>query len=302
MANTKISQLPPYTGSAADLRWFVMNNSGETETFKYSGYSSPYVWNNSTSGITEVNITKSTQINTRGGTNTETADSYGNFVVGNSNTVGNSSKRQFIFGDGNTATVGVGVGFDTGAFIFGQGNSSTSAAARFCTIFGVFSTVNGSNSACFGDGNNVDGIVSFAMGKGLTVSSSNSFASGESNALTAGNYQYSFGEDNDITTSSFSGIFGGLKNRITGSGNRNVILGSSASTINNLSDVVILGLNGFSATTSATTYVDNLQVLNKIVLINFVSLDFANDAAADAGGVPLGGIYHHNGSVKVRIT
>jgi hypothetical protein len=42
MANTKISQLPLYSGSAADLRWFVMNNSGETETFKFSGYTSPY--------------------------------------------------------------------------------------------------------------------------------------------------------------------------------------------------------------------------------------------------------------------
>jgi hypothetical protein len=41
MANVKISALPVYTGTPADLRWFVMNNSGETTTFKYSGYSSP---------------------------------------------------------------------------------------------------------------------------------------------------------------------------------------------------------------------------------------------------------------------
>jgi hypothetical protein len=41
MSNLKISQLNTYTGSTPDLRWFVMNNSGETATFKYSGYTSP---------------------------------------------------------------------------------------------------------------------------------------------------------------------------------------------------------------------------------------------------------------------
>jgi hypothetical protein len=35
-----ISSLPVYTGTAADLRWFIMNNSGETTTYKYSGYTS----------------------------------------------------------------------------------------------------------------------------------------------------------------------------------------------------------------------------------------------------------------------
>jgi hypothetical protein len=29
--------------------------------------------------------------------------------------------------------------------------------------------------------------------------------------------------------------------------------------------------------------------------------NFANDAAAAAGGVPLGGVYHNAGAVRVRI-
>jgi len=40
MSAVKISQLPEWSGTPSDTRWFVMNNSGETETFKFSGYTS----------------------------------------------------------------------------------------------------------------------------------------------------------------------------------------------------------------------------------------------------------------------
>ena len=33
----------------------------------------------------------------------------------------------------------------------------------------------------------------------------------------------------------------------------------------------------------------------------YAALDFANDAAAATGGVPLGGIYHKAGEVRVRV-
>jgi hypothetical protein len=33
----------------------------------------------------------------------------------------------------------------------------------------------------------------------------------------------------------------------------------------------------------------------------YAALDFANDAAAATGGVPLGGIYHNSGDLKVRV-
>ena len=40
----------------------------------------------------------------------------------------------------------------------------------------------------------------------------------------------------------------------------------------------------------------------QLVLSNYASLDFADDAAASAGGVPLGGIYRTTGDIKIRIT
>ena len=33
----------------------------------------------------------------------------------------------------------------------------------------------------------------------------------------------------------------------------------------------------------------------------YAALDFANDAAAATGGVPLGGIYHKAGELRVRV-
>lgn len=33
----------------------------------------------------------------------------------------------------------------------------------------------------------------------------------------------------------------------------------------------------------------------------YAALDFANDTAAAAGGVPLGGIYHNAGALRVRV-
>jgi hypothetical protein len=59
-----ISNLPSYSGTDADLRFFVMNNSGETETFKYSGYTSPfYIKNNTTLVNYQLGSSADTSIN-----------------------------------------------------------------------------------------------------------------------------------------------------------------------------------------------------------------------------------------------
>jgi len=54
--------------------------------------------------------------------------------------------------------------------------------------------------------------------------------------------------------------------------------------------------NDTSIPTSASVidYVSNPSEL--------LSLNYTNDAAAQAGGVAVGGLYHHNGSVKIRTT
>jgi len=43
MSNIKISNLTTWTGTPTDIKWFVMNNAGNTETYKVSGYTAGLV-------------------------------------------------------------------------------------------------------------------------------------------------------------------------------------------------------------------------------------------------------------------
>jgi hypothetical protein len=490
MANTKISQLPSYTGTAADLRWFVMNNSGETETFKYSGYSSPFRWDNSTSGVTQVNNTKSSTFNARGLTNNETAGSFSNFIIGKGNNTGSAGMFMFVFGDDNTTTAGGGLGTADAivnfgranqilgdsthtSFVFGRGciasaprtfvfgedtqafgtdsismgrqnyanvtestsiggsfnritNSSESSifggksntisssntnnmilggnnntisgsttnatmvgcsgrtaddsnttyvekmkafrgvveltdgtntinpgvksalvmgtnntisstlnfnylimgqdntinatvgSAPFAMVFGLGSSVSAFGGVCFGGyssvggerafrwGNNgsSNGTESFSWGEQVNVNGARSFGFGGYMTITPEN-SYSFGVGNSITTSTaYQGIFGSENNLISSTGGNNFIFGSKASTISGTSQFVsLIGLSGFtSPTEDNTTYVDNFQVINKVVLRDYTNLDYADDAAAAAGGIVLGGVYHTSGALKIRVT
>jgi hypothetical protein len=300
-----------------------MNNSGETETFKFSGYTAPYRWNSSTSGITEVNITKSSQFNTRGGTNTETANSYSNFVVGTGNTIGNSTAQHVVFGEGNTATGG---GNSVGSFTFGRNNTITNANNRWGAAFGNGNYVGGVTGYAFGDNNLNNGLYAFVVGENNVCAGEDNFVAGNGNRVIT-NYNYSVGVDNDIeagnyngmfggnnmrnnsgsyngflggisntnNTSSYGGFIGGSGNTITGTGSRNVIVGGLGNTITGRTDVVMIGTTGRTATTNTATFVENL------VVFNYSNLNYADDTAAAAGGVVLGQVYHNAGALRIRV-
>ena len=53
--------------------------------------------------------------------------------------------------------------------------------------------------------------------------------------------------------------------------------------------------DGVNASTADTVTVNKLQMLD------YPTLDFADDAAAATGGIPLGGVYHTSGALKIRI-
>lgn len=44
-----------------------------------------------------------------------------------------------------------------------------------------------------------------------------------------------------------------------------------------------------------------VEALRRVLPLQFDTLDFANDAAAEAALVPIGGLYHTAGAVKVRV-
>ncbi len=45
----------------------------------------------------------------------------------------------------------------------------------------------------------------------------------------------------------------------------------------------------------------NVEFNNLVVLVDYPNLNFADDAAAEAGNVPLGGVYHNAGALRVRV-
>lgn len=53
--------------------------------------------------------------------------------------------------------------------------------------------------------------------------------------------------------------------------------------------------------TGRSLNVSDRVTMNTATLSGYASLNFANDAAAAGGGVPLGGIYHNAGALRVRI-
>ena len=247
MANVKISALPSYTGSAADLRWFVMNNSGETITFKYSGYSSPYKWNNSTNGVSEVNYTERTEFNTQGGTNTISGTGP-HMVIGSGNTVGGDSNF-VVIGYNNTAGYTAGIG-KIGTFIYGQNNYSTNG--RWNTIFGWSNNVSGLGSQAFGDNHNVSGTNAAAFGNNNSNIGYAGMAVGNSCAV-GGECCNSFGNNNDINAGNYQGIWGGQNNSINSAQNNNSIVGGENNSI---------GLGVASTTITAAYNNTNIQGSN----------------------------------------
>ena len=61
-----------------------------------------------------------------------------------------------------------------------------------------------------------------------------------------------------------------------------------------LADSGVIGYNLTSLWTGGIT-------MNQIALANVANINFADDTAAAAGGVPVGGVYHYDGAMRIRI-
>jgi hypothetical protein len=272
MANTKISQLPSYTGTAADLRWFVMNNSGETETYKYSGYSSgvrPGSMNNTSfvsiyypvnsvssiySGILggEANSITSTDGNGRntiiGGYGNSITYTHTSTVIGGYSNTGNGYFGGVILGRYNTCGGGV-----NSCIFGGESNITGNGGGIFGAYVSKTSCANESAVNLFGT---YGARISTNGGTGVGIFGGNI------------NYYHAGSSIASAFSQSAGGIFGGWNNLIgdsradtgTGSAIVPIILGGSGNTIYSTVStyqneaVSILGgvNNGISGATNST--------------------------------------------------
>ena len=89
--------------------------------------------------------------------------------------------------------------------------------------------------------------------------------------------------------------------------NKSTALGYNANA--NASDAIALGYNTVANAANAvaigsgvTASVANYTTTKNLQLTNYAALNFANDTEAAGGGVPLGGIYHNLGALRIRTT
>jgi hypothetical protein len=205
MANTKISQLPIYTGNTADLRWFIMNNSGETETFKYSGYTSQLI------------------------PGTGTGETY------RTPTATASGSDSIAIGDGashDTGTDGIAIGKNASATSNRStaiGGTATSGGAA--TALGWGCKANGLASVALGYFNETPNQYALGVGSSHNVSADFSTAIGGNNYMVGGTYNIVLGWNTALSSGSYNTIINGLTNTITSSGNYNAIVAGQSNTL-----------------------------------------------------------------------
>lgn len=210
---------------------------------------------------------------------------------------------EFSFAAGNITIAGgnfsTSFGLDTEAS--GQGSTAlnhlTIASGQDSTAINFNNTASGQSSFAFGNGNTTSGLDSAAGGRSNTVSSENSIAFGfQNNTSTASSGPIG-------TTSSEQMLFGrNLFPPRDVAGNAvdcQFVVGKHNNDVNQPPTAFVVG------TGSSSVFLENsFTVLydGKVLMEQVVNLNYADDTAAAAAGVPIGGVYHNAGALRIRIT
>jgi hypothetical protein len=259
-----------------------------------------------------------------GGSNNTTNGNSTGIFAGGSNNISNTTKAVILGGTSNAIT-----GRFDNAIVAGNTNSN---AARYAVVVGGQNNQlqNGSQRGFIGGGiaNTLNEGLQSAMVGGNSNDLSLTWNSGVYTSYNSGIYHdQTHGQDEGFslynaansyirqTAGSGTGAFKGGNSSIFNSwtcdiagqsGNETyfaTIIGSESSQITGgTRGTVLIGCSGRTGLNSHTTYVETLEAFTHVVLNDYSNLNFANDSAAATGGVPLGGLYHTSGAVKVRIT
>jgi len=261
MANVKISALPTWSGTAADIRYFVMNNSGETETFKFSGYTSPFRSADGADSIVAGYLPTSRATGPYslvGGQGTTSSVNNNSIVWGKNNRI--TQDTQFgnaVFGDSNT------IGGGSGANLMG-GQNGYNGGSYNCQV-GEGSSVYGNNNGVFGRANQMSGGRGFMAGNQNTVTNGDgNICMGDQHSMNnTGSDSYDTivgGRLNRINNAFWSGIFGGYVNGLSGTTSTlsdNIygaaIVGGSGHCINGNFDFIAGGRNNTTKNNQPTS-------------------------------------------------
>lgn len=258
--------------------------------------------------------------NTSGSDNT-----FVGYIAGGVNTTGNNNS---FFGSsaGRDNSVGQGNVF------LGNYTGQTNTSGSFNTFVGysagqnhktaVYNTFVGNNAGLNTGVGNENTFLGFQAGVNNLSGSQNTLIGANANALsTFSNYvtAIGYGAAYGVVTGSNSVYLGNAAGRYLSDGMTNVtsntnsvFIGTdSKSNLNAQDNQIVIGYNAVSNGTNTVTLGNNditdtyvkgvLRASTAILAQVSSSYNFADDTAAQAGGVPLGGLYHTSGSIKIRL-
>jgi len=165
----------------------------------------------------------------------------------------------------------IGGGGAAGLVAGGGGTGSMKSADA---ISDGSNSANGYRSIAIGSGNQADSSIGIAIGN-YTRAGSASVAIGDNANTTYG------ARNNSVSIG-----------RTANAENDAVAIGNSATA--SATGAVALGANVTAATVNTAT-------VNLFQIAAYATMNYASDSAAATGGIPLGGVYHTDGALKIRI-
>jgi hypothetical protein len=232
-------------------------------------------------------------------------------AVGNNNQILTNSDNSISVGQGNTMTEG------TACAIFGLSNTITgnNTITERCLVAGFSNNISAAKSAIVLGGSNT---LNTNGGQGIILGSSNNISGSQSNDSgyilgnnviittdSSGNLQNAFGIGANLDLQNGQMVLGyrnvssGLSyppvNYNQGLGETKFVLSVGTQNVTN-SNALIITEGGVTRGTSSVAQVP------RIVMPTVVGFNFADDTAAAAGGIPIGGLYHNAGALRIRLT
>jgi uncharacterized delta-60 repeat protein len=240
------------------------------------------------------------QFNITGEKNTYIGTLAGQVSTGNYNTFLGSNAGALNTSAGNNTFIGTEAGSDN---TLGTQNTFVGRLAGENNSVGNNNTILGASAGNLNESGSNNTLVGKSAGYSNTIGNRNTLLGTEAGEVATS------GDDNLMLGYKAGAITNNVQN-LTNS-NTSIFLGSNARGVNNASNQIVIGAlaegNGSNTTTignsstTATYLKGTLNVSTAILAQVSSSYNFADDTAAQAGGVPLGGLYHTSGSVKIRL-
>lgn len=232
-------------------------------------------------------------------------------AVGNNNQILTNSDNSISVGQGNTMTEG------TACAIFGLSNTITGSntITERCLVAGFSNTISGGakSSIVLGGGNS----LTSNGGQGIMLGNANTVTG---NATVSNDSSYILGSNVTITEDPASTLIqnafavGSTLDGDNGKmilGYRNLKSGYPATNYNlGLGETKFVVSVGTTNTTNSNAIIiteggvirgtGNVAQVPRILMPSIIPFDYADDPAAAAAGIPVGGIYHKAGALRIR--